>query len=456
MSLVRPRLTDYYGVLAPQAEVDFAIPFLDEDLPLAVDPFLLWKSPSQQDNALHLAIINAFNHLGYLMRKGRCEDAARLLVAASECDEVGLGLSHERKGKRIGLGTAQDILSLFRDVPSYHEGGFAHVEEIQLFVDGIGRDRISDLTCSFIKSFLIDFTIDQCEKYRIPAEDSEIPAVYSHRLNKFESERVRLPINPEDRKPLLFVPKRWLRRVPWLNFDEYFSSYCPAERIDPSGKPDRVRVLNFNRQNYDIVRDYVAAKELERNDCKNDPLFTQIPVTSAKASLKAIRQLPTGITDSNDKKFEREASRLLASLLYPQLDFASVQSRTESGVLIRDLIFYNNPRHAFLSELLKVYGSRQMVFELKNVKALEREHINQLNRYLKDEFGDFGILVTRNAPPKAMKRNLIDLWAGRRVCILTLTDSDLEQMVQLYESRQRDPIDVLNRNYVEFMRECPS
>jgi hypothetical protein len=39
MTLVRPRLTDYYGVMVAQAEVDFAIPFLDEDLPLAVDPF---------------------------------------------------------------------------------------------------------------------------------------------------------------------------------------------------------------------------------------------------------------------------------------------------------------------------------------------------------------------------------------------------------------------------------
>ncbi len=71
MTLVRPRLTDYYGVSVAQASVDFAIPFLDEDLPLAVDPFLLWKSPSQQDNSLHLTVVNAFNHLGFLVKKGK-------------------------------------------------------------------------------------------------------------------------------------------------------------------------------------------------------------------------------------------------------------------------------------------------------------------------------------------------------------------------------------------------
>lgn len=263
MTLVRPRLTDFYGVLLAQADVDFAIPFLDEDIPLAVDPFLLWKSPSQQDNSLHLSIVNAFNHLGYLVARQKEADAAELLIEASECDEVGLGLSHNRKGKRIGPNTAKQILSLFRNIPQYRDSGLVHIEEIQLFVDHIGRDKISDLSCSFVKSFLIDFTIDQCNKYGIPTEDSDVPAIYNAKHNRFDTERVELPINPENKHPLIFVPKRWLRHVPWLSFDEYFSEYCPAEKIDPSGRPNRPSVLNFNRHHYDAVRGYIAAKVIK-------------------------------------------------------------------------------------------------------------------------------------------------------------------------------------------------
>jgi hypothetical protein len=59
MPIVRPRLTDYYSIGVTQEGLDFAIPFLDEDLPLHVDPFLLWRSPSLQDNALHTAVINS-------------------------------------------------------------------------------------------------------------------------------------------------------------------------------------------------------------------------------------------------------------------------------------------------------------------------------------------------------------------------------------------------------------
>ena len=133
MALIRPRLTDYHGIMLPQAELDFAIPLFDEDIPLYVDPFLLWRSPSQQDNALHTSLINAFNHLGYLRGKGQEQQAINTLIAASECDEVGLGSSETRKGKRIGEDKAREIIAIFDLIPSYAQSGFRHFEEIQFF-----------------------------------------------------------------------------------------------------------------------------------------------------------------------------------------------------------------------------------------------------------------------------------------------------------------------------------
>ena len=80
MALIRPRLTDYHGLAITQEEAAFAIPFLDEDVPLYVDPFLLWKSPSLQDNALHTALVSSFNHLGYLAKTGRKNEAIDSLI----------------------------------------------------------------------------------------------------------------------------------------------------------------------------------------------------------------------------------------------------------------------------------------------------------------------------------------------------------------------------------------
>ncbi len=93
---------------------------------------------------------------------------------------------------------------------------------------------------------------------------------------------------------------------------------------------------------------------------------------------------------------------------------------------------------------------------MKNVNEVSREHINQLNRYLSEQFGRFGIILTRNPLKKNIMRNTIDLWSGQRKCILCLTDEDVKLMVDVYESKQRDPMEVINKKYVEFIRMCPS
>ncbi len=458
MTIIRPRINDFYGLTFTQDEVSFAIPFLDEDIPLSLDPFLLWKSPSQQDNALHTLIINSFNHLGHLTRKGKEAEAVAILVRASECHEVGLGSSKKRRGIRIGESTALSILALFKNVPQIQAGGFTHFEEIQLLVDNISKDRVSDIACSFIKSFLIDYTIEQSRIYGIPSSEVTVQDVYDYRKNRFtDDEKVPLPQNPQNGNPILLVPKRWLRYIPWLNFDDYFKNYYPQEVQTADDQPkDRVAILNYNRQHYDTVQAYVAGKERVQEDCKNDPLFTPIPVLSANRKMTTIKALPSGKAGDADKKYEDLVCQLMASLLYPHLDFAAEQSRTDTGVLIRDLIFYNNRNTDFLKDIYDDYGTRQIVMELKNVKSVEREHINQINRYLNDQFGHFGVIITRNPLPRAMFKHTIDLWSGQRRCIIAVTDEDLSLMVSVFESKQRNPIDVLKKKYIEFTRACPS
>lgn len=458
MDLIRPRLTDYHGIHKCQADLDFAIQFFNEDIPLYVDPFLLWKSPSQQDQALHGLITNSFNYLNYLVKKNRNEEAVNILINISECTEVGLGVSKTREGKRIGKSQAEQILSLFTKIPEYSEFGFTHFEVIQLYIAGISKDRVSDMACNYLKSFLIDYTIEQCETLKIPLENVTLDNFYNSKTNKIEQTyKVALPVNPSSKQPLVFTPKRWLRYTPWLSFDDYFQDYCPKDKIFNEGDAeDRVKVLNYNRENYGVIEDYVKAKVRSAEDCKNDPLFSQVPVLSAKRKLAEILKLPTGKEDGADWRYEELCSELLASLLYPYLDFAQVQSRTDSGRHIRDMIFYNNRDLDFLNDIYNDYGNSQLVVEMKNVAKIDRDHINQLNRYLQNGIGNFGIFLTRNPLQKAMYGNTVDLWSSQRKCIISLTDDDLKLMVDVYESKQRSPIDVLKKKYIEFRRSCPS
>lgn len=455
MSLVRPRLTEHHGLSLSQAAVSFAIPFLDEDLPLYVDPFLLWKSPSQQDYSMHVGLMTAFNRIGHSARKGNADKARNMLIALSECDEVGLGNSATRSGKRIGAATADTILGLFSTIPKYMQDGMEHLEETQLLVDGISKDRISDFSCNLIKSFLIDYTVEECERLGIPLNDVTVPAVYSPRTHVMQNEYTKLPVHPTSGKPLVLVPKRWLRHAPWINYDDYFRAYVPKDDQFNEVTWDRVKLLAYNRQNYDAVDGFVKLKERTAADCQNDPLFKQIPVVSARRKLTEIAKLPSGKDDNADRKYEDAVTALLASMFYPKLDFADTQARTDSGAQIRDLVFYNNREEDFLKDIERQFGSRQLVMELKNVKAIQREHVNQLHRYLGNEFGNFGVLITRNRLPRAIRQNTIDLWSSKRTAIIPIVDKDLKLMVDLFEQKQRATLDVLKRSYLDFMKECP-
>lgn len=204
-----------------------------------------------------------------------------------------------------------------------------------------------------------------------------------------------------------------------------------------------------------MIDSYIREKERTFEDCRNDPLFTQIPITSAKRKIAALRKLPTGKANNADIDYEKIIGELFPSLLYPHLDFAAVQSRTETGATIRDLIFYNGQRDPFLAEIYRDYQSNQLVFEMKNVAEVSRDHVNQLNRYMTDSLGKFGVLVTRVPLTKARMQSTIDLWSGQRRCIITITDDDIAQMVDLFESKQRSPLDVLKKKYVEYRRMCP-
>jgi len=81
--------------------------------------------------------------------------------------------------------------------------------------------------------------------------------------------------------------------------------------------------------------------------------------------------------------------------------------------------------------------------------------VDQLNRYMADELGRFGVFVTRTPLKRPILQRTIDLWSGQRKAIITLTDADLEQMVEVFDSKQRDPLDVLSMKYAQFRRNCP-
>jgi hypothetical protein len=328
---------------------------------------------------------------------------------------------------------------------------------LALLVPGIAEDRISDLTASVLKRWLAEFTERRCEDWGIPTAPRRLVGWDAAALD-WRPFDARLPHNPSDGSPVLLAPLNLLRRLPWINYGDYYrTAYAP--RILPPGRAGKTvakqDVLAYNRAHFDVVRGYVAEREAAADACEPDPLFTPLKLATVKKKVAEIRALPSGREDGADRKFEELVFDVLSSALYPELDLAGQQERTISGAHIRDVIFHNDGKTPFLTDLRDLYSARQVVFELKNVAALDTEHVNQLHRYLDDEdMGGFGVLVARNPPKPSVQRNIVDLHSSKRRAVLCLDDSDLDLMVSLMDSG-RSGIEALRKKYVEFTRQLP-
>lgn len=455
---INPRLIDYFDLNFTQDDVDFAIPHLKEDIPLYVDPFLLWKSDREDYQHHHSELLAFFERLRQEVLSGHKLKAKEALLECQETREIGLGYAlGSKSGSAIGPKLAEDILAIYEEIPQVHESGLTHIEVLGLVVPKLAEDRISDLATAVLKSFFIDFTRERARALSIPTQRFNLPSVYDHTRHIWRPLTCELPFNPVDGSFLLFAPLNLLRHLPWINYLDYYRSMF-VKFVAPTSrrrrKYSKEEVLAHNRKSFVAVERYVDERERQAPNCKPAPLFDPLKLPTLQKKLAQLRLVPTGKDQGNDKRYEDLAYELLASLLYPDLEFAASQVRTLSGAHIRDVIFYNDGKDEFLHDMRRRYEARQVVFELKNVASLSGEHVNQLYRYLDSEFGRFGLLVTRNPLPKSVRNNVIDLHSSKRCIVLCLDDSDLDLMVNLLASGQR-PIKALKKRYVEFARLLP-
>ncbi|PKQ37241.1 MAG: hypothetical protein CVT59_08350 [Actinobacteria bacterium HGW-Actinobacteria-1] len=458
-TIANPRLIDVFGAEFTQEDVGFAVPKLHEDIPLYVDPFLLWVSGDPEYQSLHARVLDFFRLVSGHVRNGDAVSAAQLLAGCHEPQAMGLGYTaSSRRGNNIGPGLIASILAAHEAIPQLLDGGIRHLEEMQLVVPKFAEDRLSDTASSIVKDFFIDYTHRQCKAHGIPTRKVRLGNIYSPKHKMWvPAPEAQLPFNPVDDTPILLVPLDLLRHLPWINYEHYYRSSFSTRVLPPSKRDARVAkeaVLQFNARNYVEVERYVTERERLGAQCKPDPLFQPLSLSVLKSRLKKLLALPSGSADGADREYEDLVHDILCSLLYPTLEFAESRVRTASGAHIRDLIFYNDAKTDFWRDLRDRYEARQPVFELKNVRTLETEHVNQLYRYLDKEFGRLGILVTRNPTPKSVQRNAVDLHSSKRVTVLCLDDRDLELMLAMADSG-RSPADVLKKKFIEFTRLLP-
>lgn len=336
---VSERVLDQYGA--------FNISLVT-DLPLFIDPFLLFNSDKAEYQTLHKNIIKYLTFLRDQSESGRITKG--LLGAWFYFHEVKqnwLGFCEEGNSGR-GLSTDfavalnNNLFKLFRDFGKERITRGHHLEKLCLVKDGVGKDSISDFTTNLIKEYLLEYTQTFAKEHISPKLTKEIAVdkvSFNYYSQTWQPKNYTLPIYNQDY--VLLTPKDMLTKDDiWISKGDFFDSFSQIPKAIP------------NEQLRDQINNYfmsILPKEPKVEDYH-------------KAVNAAVMRFPIlvdyfikGKEDNGHIATERSIDRVLESKsLYIE----------QYGYLIR-FLFANTPFYTIIGDTAQ--EARQRILYLKDV-----------------------------------------------------------------------------------------
>lgn len=157
--------SDYFDVSPADLDAYGAFDVsLVNDLPLFVDPFLLFNSDNPTYQALHDQIIEYMRFLRQVSLDQHIPEALKSAwFTFPEVSQNWFGYCEQgNRGHGLGRDFANALHRNFRTVFSdFGEETVSlgsHIEKLALIRDGVGRDNLSDFTTNLIQGFLAEYT----------------------------------------------------------------------------------------------------------------------------------------------------------------------------------------------------------------------------------------------------------------------------------------------------------
>jgi hypothetical protein len=232
------------------------------DLPLFIDPFLLFNSDKPEYKRLHDELIRYLVFLRDKAKRGPVnEGLLRAWYCFPEVKQTWLGFSLEgNEGRGLGIDFArslhENLHQIFDEFGTEKITKGSHIEKVCLIKDGIGRDNISDFVTNLIKDFLCTYTQEFAQQALRPEQRRSIAingAVFNYETETWQSKTYSLPWANDDF--VILTPKDMLTRdETWINRRDLIRGF---EEI-PTGVVIRKLCLNgglvFVQFDLDIIK----------------------------------------------------------------------------------------------------------------------------------------------------------------------------------------------------------
>lgn len=198
------------------------------DMPLFIDPFLLYASEKQEYQELHSEIIK---YLSFLRKQSSgititpvkikrwyvFPEVKQNWFGYSVIGNGGAGL-----GPTFGKAMSKAVVRFFNDLGNEKISESSHLEKLGLFNSGVGRDNISDFTCNLIKRYLLEYTQTFAERYidkEFCKEVSVDKVYFDYKLESWMPAKYYLPYFNGDY--VILTPKDILTKDEnWINFTD--------------------------------------------------------------------------------------------------------------------------------------------------------------------------------------------------------------------------------------------
>lgn len=447
-----------------QYDVDFVIPRVGTDLPLGIDPFLMFKSRDEEFRRLHTVLTDHFNAGVEAVRNGRL-DIADAIFDFPEVSSIGLGYAKAgKRGSGLGGYLRDLIIDTVETSPGLQDRGVLHVEEMQLLAAGIGPDRISDISANILKSYLIEYTQRQAAIWGLPLRTGvPMPHVYDESSQSWADLFVDLPVSPHDDSPVLFVPRRIVRALPWINYDDFvqrdFRAYMGAQRLKSLGSNTgnnfaskaKGEVTKTARLDVSIVDRYVKHREGLASEAQPSMEYIDEEAKARAAALRD-RLLITSAGREDAAAYQYLVLEILNFLFSPELIDGKPEVRTIEGTERRDIIFTNDSDETFWDYVRSNHDSLLVMFEVKNTDDLGMDAIAQTATYLGSRLGRLGFIVTRKAPSDSVLKKTFSVWndsGTEKKVILIIHDRQLIELLNI-RAADKSPTKWVQNHYRHF------
>jgi hypothetical protein len=280
------QFTDHFEVVRT-ADDDWFDPILTVDTKLFVDPFLIFQDDAPHWGEAHRRVVAHFDEAFRLLALSGCTPdtvhykAALRMLKFPEPTETCLGYTAVgTDGAGSGKGFANSIAAAMCDAIGRGVKSLEHFEQLDIFQDGIGPDRISDITTTILKDDLVRYTQEVAERHGVPTAKHRLrSARFDHDRHRFVDDKVELPTSPVTGGPIVLVPARFLRELPSINASEWWEAMEGTElrdevNADVLGRVSKKDIVEIARRHPDEVEAWVKAREKDKvaaYDLQRDP-----------------------------------------------------------------------------------------------------------------------------------------------------------------------------------------